>query len=716
MTDVRTSVPDGFVEVRGADVVAVVEVADRHREALENAASEGMLQLLDLLCSRGLLVMPAFALATAHGDGVRVLLRGAATAALPDGSVVGAEDRLPWREVVLEAPASDVVLSAVLPEPEVARGWRRPARLRAGAGAAAAVPVPEPEPEVGPEVEACRIVECVDSGPARAGAEVGHEVEDVQESSNVSIDAQAASSPSPSRARARAGPSPESEPEPEPDPSRAGRAAGGPDAPPPEDSIGQTPAERVPASPPPDGRSSTPCRGAAPVGASPGPPRPSPRRLSSDRHPRRSSARSSPSRAEHHAEPEPTPRPRAGPGAGAAPVPDAAPEVTTARAALPRHDEDLDRPVVLAVSARPVTTRRRTPAGAAPASARSRRSSRPPSRARRSASCASRPAGRCRWTAASSSGAHRGSTRSSRRPSVPTSCASAPTATSAATTPRSSSRLARPRPRPRVHQRHHGRPARRGAGAPAADRGPGHRTRSRHHPRRRGLADLRGRGMTPADAPVIPGLTFVRPLGSGGYADVYLYEQQSPRMNVAVKVLKRQGLTASIRRQFVDEANTMAQLADHPYIVQVFRSEQTADGGAYLVMKYYPPPNLAQRAKAERLTVEEVLRTGIQLASAVETAHRAGIVHRDIKRPTCSSQPVRAAGAHRLRHRGARWPRRGRRRGRGRLRPVVRARGALRDVERRRPQRRLLAGRDPVACSWGARRSSSRAATTPPTR
>lgn len=137
--------------------------------------------------------------------------------------------------------------------------------------------------------------------------------------------------------------------------------------------------------------------------------------------------------------------------------------------------------------------------------------------------------------------------------------------------------------------------------------------------------------MSAADAPVIPGLEFVRPLGSGGYADVYLYEQQSPRMNVAVKVLKKHGLTPAIRRQFVDEANTMAQLADHPYIVQVFRSDQTAEGGAYLVMKYYPPPNLAQRARAERLGVEEVLRTGIQLASAVETAHRAGIVHRDIK-------------------------------------------------------------------------------------
>lgn len=135
----------------------------------------------------------------------------------------------------------------------------------------------------------------------------------------------------------------------------------------------------------------------------------------------------------------------------------------------------------------------------------------------------------------------------------------------------------------------------------------------------------------PPPPPHIPGLVHIQPLGSGGYADVYLYEQQSPRMNVAVKVLKRAGITPAIRGQFVDEANTMAALADHPYIVQVFRSELTPDGGAYLVMKYYPPPNLAVRAKRERFSVEEVLRTGIQLASAVETAHRAGIIHRDIK-------------------------------------------------------------------------------------
>ncbi len=137
--------------------------------------------------------------------------------------------------------------------------------------------------------------------------------------------------------------------------------------------------------------------------------------------------------------------------------------------------------------------------------------------------------------------------------------------------------------------------------------------------------------MTVTAPPELDGLVYRELVGSGGYADVYLYEQQMPRMRVAVKVLKGEGLTDSIRRQFRDEANTMAQLADHPYIVQVFRSGTSSDGRPYLVMKYYPPPNLALRARNERLSVEEVLRTGIQLASAVETAHRAGITHRDIK-------------------------------------------------------------------------------------
>ena len=44
--------------------------------------------------------------------------------------------------------------------------------------------------------------------------------------------------------------------------------------------------------------------------------------------------------------------------------------------------------------------------------------------------------------------------------------------------------------------------------------------------------------MSTSTPPEIPGLVYVQPVGSGGYADVFLYEQQMPRMNVAVKVLK----------------------------------------------------------------------------------------------------------------------------------------------------------------------------------
>ena len=47
--------------------------------------------------------------------------------------------------------------------------------------------------------------------------------------------------------------------------------------------------------------------------------------------------------------------------------------------------------------------------------------------------------------------------------------------------------------------------------------------------------------------------------------------------------------------QFAAEANTMAELADHPNIVQIFRSDVTEDGRPYLVMKYYPQRNLAVR-------------------------------------------------------------------------------------------------------------------------
>lgn len=149
---------------------------------------------------------------------------------------------------------------------------------------------------------------------------------------------------------------------------------------------------------------------------------------------------------------------------------------------------------------------------------------------------------------------------------------------------------------------------------------------------------------TPRQAPQLPGYTFVEPIGAGGYADVYLYEQHMPQRRVAIKVLDTSAAPHGDRAAFTNEANVMAMVSAHPYIVQVFGADIAPDGRPYLVMEYYPGPNYYDRARSERLDVTEVLRVGVQLAAAVETAHRAGILHRDIKPANVLASAYRRPG------------------------------------------------------------------------
>ncbi|MFD4420333.1 serine/threonine-protein kinase [Agromyces sp. NPDC058484] len=135
----------------------------------------------------------------------------------------------------------------------------------------------------------------------------------------------------------------------------------------------------------------------------------------------------------------------------------------------------------------------------------------------------------------------------------------------------------------------------------------------------------------PSTPPDLPGYTPLQLLGSGGFADVFLYEQRLPRRKVAVKVLLAEGLARDTRAQFVAEANLMAQLSAHPFIVTIFHADVSGDGRPYFVMEYCSGPSLAEQYKRERFAVEDALRTGIRLAGAVATAHAAGILHRDIK-------------------------------------------------------------------------------------
>lgn len=135
---------------------------------------------------------------------------------------------------------------------------------------------------------------------------------------------------------------------------------------------------------------------------------------------------------------------------------------------------------------------------------------------------------------------------------------------------------------------------------------------------------------TPANPPELSGYRYLGPIGAGGFADVFRYEQELPRRTVAVKVLLAEPGPAGIAA-FTSEANLMARLSTHPYIVTVYDAGVASDGRPYLVMEYCSRPTLAQRYRERPLAVDEALRTGVRLAAAVETAHRAGILHRDIK-------------------------------------------------------------------------------------
>ncbi|MCU1498149.1 MAG: serine/threonine protein kinase [Acidimicrobiales bacterium] len=135
----------------------------------------------------------------------------------------------------------------------------------------------------------------------------------------------------------------------------------------------------------------------------------------------------------------------------------------------------------------------------------------------------------------------------------------------------------------------------------------------------------------PLDPPELAGYTYIERIGTGGFSEVFLYEQQFPRQKVAIKVLAQETLGEDSRQRFTDEANVMASLSSHPYIVAISHADISPSGHPFLVMQYYPRPNFNVRARTERFSVAAVLRAGVQVASAVESAHRSGVLHRDLK-------------------------------------------------------------------------------------
>ncbi|MEV6099862.1 protein kinase [Nocardia sp. NPDC051981] len=119
-------------------------------------------------------------------------------------------------------------------------------------------------------------------------------------------------------------------------------------------------------------------------------------------------------------------------------------------------------------------------------------------------------------------------------------------------------------------------------------------------------------------------------IGRGGLGAVYRCTQVAADRTVAVKVLT--GELEEDRERFFREQRAMGRLTGHPNIVSMFEVGQTGSGRPYLVMSYFPRGSLAERIRdAGPLSLAEALHIGVRIAGALESAHRAGVLHRDIR-------------------------------------------------------------------------------------
>jgi TolB-like protein/Flp pilus assembly protein TadD len=120
------------------------------------------------------------------------------------------------------------------------------------------------------------------------------------------------------------------------------------------------------------------------------------------------------------------------------------------------------------------------------------------------------------------------------------------------------------------------------------------------------------------------------PLGAGGMGEVYRAHDTRLGRDVAIKVLPSHLAAApEVRARFEREARTISQL-NHPHICTLFDVGREGETD-YLVMELVEGETLAHRLEKGPLPVADVLSLGRQIAEALDRAHRAGVVHRDLK-------------------------------------------------------------------------------------
>ena len=145
--------------------------------------------------------------------------------------------------------------------------------------------------------------------------------------------------------------------------------------------------------------------------------------------------------------------------------------------------------------------------------------------------------------------------------------------------------------------------------------------------------------MTPpegADAALRPGALvgeyqITHLLGEGGMGVVYAGMHPEIGKRVAIKVLAPHAAQhADLIRRFKEEARAVNKIR-HPNIIDIFAFNQLPDGRHYFVMEYLDGESLTARLERGSMEFAEMRRLLSQMCSALEAAHEAGVVHRDLK-------------------------------------------------------------------------------------
>src|SRR5215216_1033026 len=119
-------------------------------------------------------------------------------------------------------------------------------------------------------------------------------------------------------------------------------------------------------------------------------------------------------------------------------------------------------------------------------------------------------------------------------------------------------------------------------------------------------------------------------LGAGGMGEVYLAEDTRLGRRVALKLLPAQFIKDEERLLRFEQEARAASALNHPNIITIHEIGES-DGTHFIATEFIEGETLQKHLKGENFSLKTVLDIATQIASALQTAHSAGIVHRDIK-------------------------------------------------------------------------------------